>query len=77
MVASGRGVAALPGWLAAEYAEKMAITSVRLGRHGIAKQIFLGTRETDADIDYLRSFVELAHGSGRTSRTAGQRKMRK
>jgi LysR family transcriptional regulator for metE and metH len=77
MVASGRGVAALPGWLAAEYAEKMAITSVRLGRHGLAKQIFLGTRETDADIDYLRSFVELAHGSGRTSRTAGQRKMRK
>lgn len=64
MVASGRGVAALPGWLAAEYAEKMAITSVRLGRHGIAKQIFLGTRETDEEIEYLQSFVELARHSG-------------
>jgi LysR family transcriptional regulator for metE and metH len=63
MVASGRGVAALPGWLAAEYAEKMAITPVRLGRHGIAKQIFLGVREADAEIDYLKAFVEIARRS--------------
>ena len=48
MVASGRGVAALPGWLVAEYAEKMAISSVRLGPHGIAKHIFLGLRQADA-----------------------------
>lgn len=60
MVASGRGVAALPGWLVSEYAGKMAVAPVRLGRHGIAKQIFLGTRETDVDIDYLRAFVALA-----------------
>ncbi len=60
MVASGRGVAALPGWLAAEYAQKVAISVVRLGRHGIAKQIFLGMRETDAEIDYLKAFVALA-----------------
>jgi LysR family transcriptional regulator for metE and metH len=63
MVASGRGVAALPGWLVAEYAEKVAISPVRLGRHGIAKQIFLGMRDTDADIDYLKAFVELARHS--------------
>lgn len=63
MVASGRGVAALPGWLVAEYAGKMAISSVRLGRQGIAKQIFLGVREMDADIDYLKAFVELARHS--------------
>ncbi|HYD59148.1 MAG TPA: LysR family transcriptional regulator [Noviherbaspirillum sp.] len=74
MVASGRGVAALPGWLAAEYEEKMAITSVRLGRHGIAKQIFLGTRETDEEIKYLRAFVELARSSSRPSRVTGRRK---
>jgi LysR family transcriptional regulator for metE and metH len=40
MVASGRGVAALPGWLVAEYASKMQIAQVRLGKQGIAKQIF-------------------------------------
>lgn len=61
MVAGGRGVAALPGWLADEYAEKVAISSIRLGRQGLAKQIFLGMREADADIDYLHAFVELAN----------------
>jgi len=60
MVASGRGVAALPRWLVEEYADKMNVVPVRLGRKGIAKQIFLGARETDTDVDYLKAFVELA-----------------
>jgi LysR family transcriptional regulator, regulator for metE and metH len=60
MVASGRGVAALPRWLALEYAERMDVVPVRLGRRGIAKQIFLGARETEVDIDYLKAFVEQA-----------------
>ncbi|AXL48673.1 LysR family transcriptional regulator [Paraburkholderia caffeinilytica] len=63
MVASGRGVAALPRWLVEEYAGKVAISPVRLGKRGIAKQIFLGVRETDAAIDYLKAFVELARQS--------------
>jgi LysR family transcriptional regulator for metE and metH len=60
MVESGRGVAALPRWLVDEYAAKMTVVPVRLGRHGIAKQIFLGAREADFDIDYLKAFVDLA-----------------
>lgn len=60
MVASDRGVTALPRWLVEEYAEKLNIKAVRLGPKGIAKQIFLGTREGDANIDYLSAFVELA-----------------
>jgi LysR family transcriptional regulator, regulator for metE and metH len=63
MVASNRGVAALPRWLADEYADRMPLTSVKLGRDGILKQIFLGTRETDASIDYLAAFVELARST--------------
>jgi LysR family transcriptional regulator for metE and metH len=53
-------VAALPRWLVEEYAEKMEIVPVRLGSRGIAKQIFLGAREADTDVDYLKAFVELA-----------------
>jgi LysR family transcriptional regulator for metE and metH len=60
MVASGRGVAALPRWLVEEYAAHMPIAAVRLGRRGIAKQIFVGVRTADVEIDYLRAFVELA-----------------
>ncbi len=60
MVASDRGVAALPRWLAEEYAAKMPVKAVRLGKQGIAKQIFLGAREADVDVDYLKAFVEIA-----------------
>lgn len=60
MVASGRGVAALPRWLVEEYVGKLDVIPVRLGRQGIAKQIFLGARETDWDIDYLKAFIDLA-----------------
>ncbi len=61
MVASGRGVAALPRWLVEENATKFDVAEVRLGRNGVHKQIYLGTREADNDTDYLRAFVELAH----------------
>jgi LysR family transcriptional regulator for metE and metH len=64
MVASGRGVAALPRWLVDEYAGKVDVTPVRLGAAGIAKQIFLGVRETDAGTDYLEDFIALARGTG-------------
>ena len=60
MVASGRGVAALPRWLAEEYAKKSDVAAVRLGPKGIAKQIFLGAREADLDIDYLKAFIAMA-----------------
>ena len=63
MVASGRGVAALPRWLVQENADKFDVVPVRLGPRGIAKQIFLGAREADAAIDYVRAFVALARQS--------------
>lgn len=63
MVASRRGVAALPRWLVQEYATRMDVVPVRLGTRGIAKQIFLGVRAADADIDYVRAFIELASNS--------------
>jgi LysR family transcriptional regulator for metE and metH len=60
MVASGRGVAALPRWLVQEYAGKVDVVPVKLGRQGIAKQIHLGAREADLDTDYLQAFIRLA-----------------
>ncbi|MDD2990727.1 MAG: LysR substrate-binding domain-containing protein [Zoogloea sp.] len=60
MVASRRGVAALPRWLVLEYASKVDVVPVRLGPDGISKQIFLGVRAADGPIDYLQAFIELA-----------------
>ncbi|MFI0546497.1 MAG: LysR family transcriptional regulator [Brachymonas sp.] len=60
MVASGRGVAALPRWLVLEYAQRLPILPVRLGKAGIAKQIHLGWRQEDWGLDYLAAFVQAA-----------------
>lgn len=60
MVASGRGVAALPRWLVQEYATRMDVVPVRMGPKGIAKQIHLGMREADLAIDYVQDFISQA-----------------
>lgn len=60
MVASGRGVAALPRWLVLEYAQRLDVRPVRLGKQGVAKQIHLGVRVEDLQRDYLAAFMALA-----------------
>lgn len=60
MVAAGRGVCALPGWLVDEYAKSMPIKSVRFGEQGISKQIFIGIRKDEQDINYLNDFIAQA-----------------
>ena len=56
MVAAGRGVCALPGWLVDEYSKSMPIKSLRFGEQGIQKQIFVGVRKEEQHIDYLNDF---------------------
>lgn len=60
MVAHGRGVAALPRWLVEEYAPRYDLRALKLGQSGIAKNIFLGRRDTDDDVKYLQEFVRFA-----------------
>lgn len=60
MVASGRGVTALPKWLVTDYAPQLQLRTVRLGRDGIRKQIHLGIREADGAVDYLQAFINYA-----------------
>lgn len=60
MVAHGRGIAVLPRWLVEEYASRFDLHSMRIGKRGIAKQIFLGCREADEDLQYLKDFVHFA-----------------
>jgi LysR family transcriptional regulator for metE and metH len=60
MVASGRGVAALPRWLVEEYQNRFDVVPVKLGKQGIAKHIYLGIREADIQIDYVQAFIGMA-----------------
>lgn len=63
MVACGRGIAALPRWLVEDYAKKYPVFAVKLGKKGVAKKIYIGSRETDADVDYIKAFLQLAQSS--------------
>lgn len=60
MVASNRGVGALPRWLVEKYSTDLPITAIRLGKYGIDKQIFVGVRDDDVNIDYVASFLDMA-----------------
>jgi LysR family transcriptional regulator for metE and metH len=60
MVSSGRGVAALPRWLVEEYQTRFDVVPVKLGKDGITKQIYLGIREADIQIDYVQAFIDSA-----------------
>ena len=63
MVACGRGVAALPRWLVKEQQARFELVPIRLGKKGVDKQIFLGLRVKDTEIDYMKAFVEIARSS--------------
>lgn len=60
MVACGRGVAALPGWLVQEQQNRFDLIPIKLGKKGIDKQIFLGLRKEDIEIDYVAAFIDIA-----------------
>jgi LysR family transcriptional regulator for metE and metH len=57
MVAAGRGITALPDWLARNYIETLPIKALRLGATGLHKKLFTVIRNTDLDLDYIAAFV--------------------
>ncbi|TWT64714.1 LysR family transcriptional regulator [Allorhodopirellula solitaria] len=60
MVASGRGVAALPRWLVVEQGKHFDLVPLPLGENGLSKQIFLGLRQADLEVDYVSAFLDRA-----------------
>jgi LysR family transcriptional regulator, regulator for metE and metH len=70
MVASNRGVAAMPRWLVEQHAKKVDVLSVRLGSRGLRKKIYLGVRKSDVEIEYIREFICLASSPISRSETA-------
>lgn len=63
LVAAGRGVSVLPDWLLREEGAGMPIRTLGIGRHGLHKQINLGTRASDREFDYVSGFFDLARST--------------
>lgn len=58
LVASERGVAALPDWVVSEYEKKGWVVSRSLGE-GVFCQLYAATRKTNEELSYIQGFLEL------------------
>jgi LysR family transcriptional regulator for metE and metH len=61
LVASERGVAALPDWVVAEYEKKGWVVSRKLGA-GVHCQLYAATRTSSQDTAYMQGFANLLEG---------------
>ncbi|NDV91820.1 LysR family transcriptional regulator [Alteromonas sp. 345S023] len=60
MVASGRGITALPKWLIDESREVQQLGYRPLGEHGLKKTLYLGHRKDSDPLGFVDAFIELA-----------------
>ena len=60
MVASNRGVTALPRWLVEESQNQFNIQALSLGKKGIFQKIYIGIRKETKLPDYLKAFLKNA-----------------
>ncbi len=63
LVASGRGVAALPRWAASQAIERGQVIARPLGREGLWSSLFAAVRREDRDQAYIEAFVDNARES--------------
>jgi len=59
LVASRRGVAALPNWAVYEFVQKAMVQIRPLGRHGFWATLYCATRRA-SQVAYMRHFIEVA-----------------
>jgi len=60
LVASQRGVAALPNWALTEYRQQAWLQVRRLGQSGVWRTLYAAVRQEDATSDYIQAFVQQA-----------------
>ncbi len=60
LVASRRGVAALPNWAVEEYLKHAYVAARPLGREGLWGTLYAALRTGDAAIPYMRAFISVA-----------------
>ncbi len=57
LVASGRGVAALPGWTVQEYLERKYVAWKPIGKSGLQSRLLAATSENASKLAYMKEFI--------------------
>jgi len=60
LVASGRGVTALPNWALTEYLQMNLLAAVPLGEEGVWRTLYAAVRVEDEEAPYIQDFFKLA-----------------
>src|ERR1700735_978622 len=59
LVASGRGIAALPSWTVGNYIERGYVVSRPIGQSGLRCELYAATSNAGAEAAYIREFIAL------------------
>jgi LysR family transcriptional regulator for metE and metH len=59
LVASGRGIAALPSWTVGNYIERGYVVSRPIGPSGLSCELYAATTHAGADASYIKEFIAL------------------
>src|SRR5271168_473487 len=59
LVASGRGIAALPSWTVGNYIERGYVVSRPIGPSGLSCELYAATTHSGAEAAYIREFISL------------------
>jgi LysR family transcriptional regulator for metE and metH len=59
LVASGRGIAALPSWTVGNYIERGYVVSRPIGPNGLRCELYAATTSSGAEAAYIREFIAL------------------
>ena len=54
-----RGVCVLPRWLAEARCKGVKLNTLKLGKNGMQRKLYIAMRESDREIAYIRRFIEV------------------
>jgi len=66
LVASGRGIAALPSWTVGNYIERGYVVSRPIGRNGLRCELYAATTTAGAEAAYIREFIAMTRAQSLT-----------
>jgi LysR family transcriptional regulator, regulator for metE and metH len=66
LVASGRGIAALPSWTVGNYIERGYVVSRPIGQPGLHCDLYAATTHAGAEAAYIREFIALTRAQSLT-----------
>jgi len=66
LVASGRGIAALPSWTVGNYIERGYVVSRPIGKAGLRCELYAASTRTGFEVAYIRDFIALTRAQSLT-----------